>query len=307
MRFPLPKSLILNAFCAVALAPLASAITIRDDTSDSAYISLGANSAYQAAGYFDGGSWGGTLIADPFGLDQYVVTATHLVQAGLIVPGTTHFIIGGNTYDVAGYVSAPNYDPSDQNNDLTIVRLATSVTGVTPIPYYAGSAELSQTITMIGYGLTGTGLTGAQTGTGGIRRGANNVIDALNASTVSSGLAPTSYLYDFDQPPTTPVTSFNIGSRTPLALEGMIAPGDSGGGDFATIGGVTYLVGVHSYIAASDGNADSSYSDVGGSTRVSLFSSFIAQNIPEPGSAALLVGGVAVLGRRRRRRGCASI
>jgi hypothetical protein len=302
MRFSLLPLLPLAALCGLLLAPLASGITIRDDTPDSSYINLGANPAYQAAGYFDGGSWGGTLIADPFGLDQYVVTATHLVQGGLIVPGTTHFIIGGNTYDVAGYVSAPNYDSTNQNNDLTIVRLATSVSGVTPIPYYTGIAELSQMITMIGYGLTGTGVTGAQNGTGGIRRGANNVIDALDASTVSAGLASTSYLFDFDQPPTTPVTSFNIGSRVPLTLEGMIAPGDSGGGDFATIGGVTYLVGVHSYIAAADGNANASYSDVGGSTRVSLFSSFIAQNVPEPASAALLLGGVTVLCGMRRRR-----
>lgn len=301
MSLSLPKTLFLSAVAAFSLSPLSEAITIRDDTADSAYISLGANSAYQAAGFFDDG-FGGTLVADPYGLDQYVITSAHLVDQGRIVPGTTTFTVGGNSYGIAGVVIAPNYNSTTLVNDLAIVRLTTSVTGVTPVPYYTGSAEAGKTITLIGYGYTGTGLTGEQIGTGGTRRGANNVIDAIDASTVSSGLPSTSYLFDFDQPPTTPGTSFNIGSNTPLTLEGMIASGDSGGGDFAVIGGTLYLVGVHSYDASADGNSNASYSDVGGSTRVSNFSGFIAQTIPEPASGGLILGGVALLGSLRRSR-----
>jgi secreted trypsin-like serine protease len=301
MRLSFPKTFFLSACATVALSPFGAAITIRDDTSDSAYTSLAANTLYQAAGFFDGGSWGGTLIADSFGQNVYVLTAAHLVNDNLIVPGVTHFTVGGNTYDVAAVTTAPGYNSSTQLNDLAIVRLATPVTNVTPVAYYTGSAELGQTITMMGYGLTGTGLTGQQAGTDGTRRAANNVIDVLNASTLGS-LPSTSYVFDFDQPPSTPGTAFNIGSRTPLALEGTIASGDSGGGDFAVIGGTLYLVGVHSYITSTDGNSNASYTDLGGSTRVSLFSSFIAQTVPEPGSAALLLGGAAILGNLRRRR-----
>lgn len=301
MRLSFPKTIFLSACAAVALSPLSQAITIRDDTPDSAYTSLAANTLYQAAGSFDGGSWGGTLIADPFGQNIYVLTAAHLVNNNLIVPGVTHFTVGGNTYDVAATSIAPGYNSSTQLNDLAIVRLATPVTNVTPVAYYTGAAELGQTITMIGYGITGTGLTGEVGTSGGTRRAANNVIDVLDASTLGS-LPSTSYAFDFDQPPSTPGTSFNIGSSTPLALEGLISSGDSGGGDFAVIGGTLYLVGVHSYVAAADGSANASYSDVGGSTRVSLFSGFIAQNVPEPGSAGLLAGGLAVVGGLRRRR-----
>lgn len=301
MHAPLFKSLFLATLGSLAFLPLASAITIRDDQADSSYLSLGADPLYQAAGEFAGG-FGGTLIADPSGSDQYVVTATHLIYNNNVGIGSA-FTIGGNTYTVASYVSAPGYDPLTQMNDLTIIRLSSSVTGVTPIPFYTGSAEQGQTFTMIGYGLTGTGATGATT-SDGLRRGANNVIDAANASQVSSGLPSTSYLFDFDQPPFTPNTSFNLGSNVPLTLEGMIALGDSGGGDFAMIDGTLYLVGVHSYVAAPSGAVpNSGYGYLGGSTRVSLFSDFIEQNIPEPGSVALLVGGVGVVAGRRRRKG----
>ncbi|HSI10747.1 MAG TPA: trypsin-like serine protease [Chthoniobacter sp.] len=299
MQFSLPKTLFLSAMAAVALSPLSQAVTIRDDTADSAYIALGADSAYQAAGFFDD-AFGGTLVADPYGLDQFVITSAHLVEQGRIVPGTTTFTVGGNSYGIASVVISPGYNGTTLMNDLAIVRLTTSVTNVTPVPYYTGSAEAGKTITMIGYGYTGTGSTGEQIGTGGTRRGANNVIDAINASTLGS-LPSTSYAFDFDQPPSTPGTSFNIGSSVPLTLEGMIASGDSGGGDFAVIGGTLYLVGLHSYDSSADGNSNASYSDIGGSTRVSLFSSFIAQTIPEPASMGLFLGGVALLGSLRRR------
>ena len=244
-----------------------------------------------------------------------MVTAAHLVTNDQIVPGATQFLVGGNYYDVASAVVAPDYDATGHlENDLAIVRLSSPVIGVTPIPYYTGSSELGQTITLIGYGFTGTGLTGGQAGTGGTRRGANNVIDALNASTISSNLNSTSYLTDFDN---TSESSNTLGfaqtggaadsSPFALPLEGSTAEGDSGGGDFATIGGTLYLVGVHSYLAAPSDNPDAAnpagyYGDVDGSTRVSLFSSFIAQNAPEPGSTVLLAGGVVVIGGLCRRR-----
>ncbi len=311
MPSPLAKACLAVALGCLVLVPRAHSITIRDDVADSNYIALGAQSTYQAAGEFTGG-FGGTLIADPSGLNEYVITATHLVVADLIVPGSTTFTIGGNTYNIASVTSAPNYNSTDQENDLSIVRLSSPVTGVTPVAYYTGNLELNQTITMIGYGLTGTGLTGA-TGGAGTRRGANNVIDVLDASTISSSLPSTSYLFDFDNPSGTSnsLSSLNTGgvahsSPTALPLEGALASGDSGGGQFATIGGTLYLVGVNSYIAAPSGNPDAtnpngSYGDIDGATRVSDFSSFIAQTVPEPGSATLLLAGAGALGSVRRR------
>ena len=98
-------------------------------------------------------------------------------------------------YDVASVVTAPSFNLSGHlENDLAVVRLSLSVTGVTPVPFYiTGTSELNQTITLIGYGFTGTGLTGGTTADSQ-RRGANNVIDALDASSISADLNLTSYL-----------------------------------------------------------------------------------------------------------------
>jgi len=302
MHAPLAKSIFLAVLGGLAFVPLSQAITIRDDTADSSYVTLGGDSAYQAGGYFNGG-FGGTLIADPFGLNQYVITATHLIGSA-IVPGST-FTIGGNGYTVASYISAPGYDSSTQNNDLSIVRLASSVTGITPVQYYTGNAELGKTITFLGYGVIGNGVTGATVSPDGQRRGANNVIDVLNASLVSGGnLAATSFLADFDNPSGTSNTLGGVSSSssTALPLEGSFASGDSGGGAFADIGGTVYLVGVNSYITTGQGGGISKYGEIDGFTRVSDFSGFIAQNVPEPGSALLLGGGLAMLSGLRRRR-----
>ena len=65
MHYPFAKSLLITVLAGLALAHSARAMTIRDDTPDSSYIALGAQSTYQAAGAFSGGSFGGTLISDP--------------------------------------------------------------------------------------------------------------------------------------------------------------------------------------------------------------------------------------------------
>ena len=117
-----------------------------------------------------------------------------------------------------------------------------------------------------------------------------------------------------------------------MTLEGLIAPGDSGGGLFITTSTGTYLAGVNSFVGSDFGQPHSVYGNFSGHTRVSAFSDWIEARIrgeepvladtpeddkttsqrmtaypaPEPGSLVLLAvaardaGNIALLARRRR-------
>lgn len=84
---------------------------------------------------------------------------------------------------------------------------------------------------------------------------------------------PLIFMSDFDNPHN--LLDSRYGSAIPLGLEYLIAPGDSGGGVFAEIGGQSVLVGVNSFVGSFDGSSDSDYGNVSGHIRVSAFNSWI--------------------------------
>jgi len=280
----------------LAAAPFAQAITIRDDVGSSGAVTLGASLLYASVGKLNrsGDITSGVLIAP-----QFLLTARHVV-VGDEPPGpgapddvfraTSSFIftIGGTDYTSAGYTKSGV-------DDLAIIQLTTPVVGVTPAVLYTGSSEVGQEATMVGFGEGGLGTTGAD-GVRGTKRAATNLI-----SSTSDPLLSTTgrWLFsDFDSG--NPFDSY-FSPDTMTANEGLIAPGDSGGGTFATISSVSYLIGIHSSVWM-DGDAFSfNYGDVGGDVRVSTAMPFIQSVVPEPSSIACLALGLAVLGARRKR------
>jgi hypothetical protein len=306
------------AALAMAWAQAAQAVVIRADRTDSQYVSLGANSAYASVGQIYGTTSptsgfyaSGTLIAP-----DWVLTAAHVVDDAT----SLKFSIGGASYTGTNWTAYAGWTGDLlAGYDIGLVHLSSLVPGITPATRYTGSSELGQVGTAVGYGMTGTGNSGAKT-FDGKKRGAQNVIDNI--------VNPRLFRSDFDNPRKGNDSSF--GSSSPLNLEGLIAPGDSGGGVFITTGTGTFLMGINSFCQAWDGKANSDYGDISGYTRVSAFNSWINSIIggatslaldgslttagslramdtptivPEPSTVCLLVSGIlALLLWRRFRR-----
>lgn len=238
--------------------------TIRHDRSDSLYLGLGAAPVYASVGQIVGKtpSYGfyasGTLISP-----DWVLTAAHVVDEATSLT----LKIGGESYAASQWVYHSKWNGDlTAGYDIALVKLGSSP-GITPATRYTGSDELGAVGTSVGFGMTGTGLTGATTFDREKRAG-QNVIDRFY-----SPRNKRIFLSDFDNPLDSGDNWF--GSSTPLDLEYLIAPGDSGGGVFIDLGSGPLLAGVHSFGMARDGVVDSDYGDASGHTRVSVFNSWI--------------------------------
>lgn len=267
------------------------AATIRDDRPDSAYRNLAGSSEYQSVGIFanaDGYTGCGILIAP-----DWVLTAAHLFLGA----GSGSFTINGSTYASSQLIIHPDWRSANvlAGSDFGLVHLNTPVNSLTPARLYTGSAESGSVGTFVGFGLTGTGLTGANR-FDNQKRAFQNVMDG------DFGLPSLLLGSDFDNPHNAADSHF--GDATPLDLEGVVAGGDSGGGVFGTFNGQSYLVGVVSVVVSIDGSSDSDYGDMTGFGRVSSFTSWIGgyvpSAVPEPSAPALMtLGGLLLFGWRR--------
>jgi len=265
--------------------------TIRHDRADSLHTTLAADPRFAAVGKITGSEPdGGFLASGTLIRDQWVLTAAHVINgtdghgAGV---SNLRFQVGGAVLTAAEWFVHPNWATSGGENnlfagwDLGLVRLDQPVSNVAPASLFAGSNEVGQVATIVGFGATGTGLTGSQPNTAGTKRAGNNIVDVAGVQTTPGSTVSIGHermlAIDFDQP-SNPSAS-TLGGTTPINLEYLAAPGDSGGGLFLEVGGQMLLAGVTSPTSTLDGSVNSDYGDRAAFTRVSQFLSWVDATI----------------------------
>jgi hypothetical protein len=310
-----PRFTIALTLCVVLCASSAEAGTRRHDVDDVFFTNLAADPRYQSVGRFLYSVEGLGYIASGVLISpEWVLTAAHVIEGNDFLGGglsnmsfTLFSGMNSFVYTAMEWIPHPGWAVTEgaylAGYDIGLVRLSTSVTGFQPATLYPSDSLAIQAGTIVGFGNTGTGLTGFQQGTFGTKRAGENMIDAQgDGVTISSGIL----FVDFDHPDD-PGESL-IGNSAPLALEYLPAPGDSGGGLFITEGVNTYLLGITSFgWGYTDGVTDFDYGDLGGFIATRPFQAWIEATtaVPEPGTwaaAVLLVAAALVLQRRRARR-----
>lgn len=235
----------------LGLAATAQAITIQHGTGgdpfvyDSWHRELGNKGVHRSVGkVLSNGTFNGSgvLIGR-----RWVLTAAHVVDTANRVA----FNINGRNVGADVWYTPRGWRRDfTAGNDLALVRLKRPVKNAPIARLYRGNAQ-NKKMTGVGFGNTGTGLLG-ETISDQVRRGMRNITDVTD-SRVRRQIA-----FDFDIAPSDPLFRLAFTDRDqlnpdgtvnwdadmyPLALEGGIAHGDSGGGDF--IGG--RLAGIHSW------------------------------------------------------------
>lgn len=227
-----------------------------------------------------------------------ILTAAHLFEnEGSQATVQFNTTVGEQFLSATSLLIHPDYDSVNCNHDLALIWLATPAPlSAERYTIYRDSDEIGQVMTMVGYGLTGTGSSGTiELNSQPTRNMAVNRIEAdasalsnLDGMQLSWEPAPgTQFISDFDNGQTA-----NDALGVLLGLndtgegirEGLIAPGDSGGPAFIDqkiTGIASYTTSLSSFSRDPDidSSLNSSFGEIGAWQRVSSYQQWIDQSM----------------------------
>ena len=196
----------------------------------------------------------GTVIAP-----NWVLTAGHCCEG--IRPSQLRqfsFEVDGRNYNWAATYIHPAYNFPD--GDVALIKLKTNVTGITPAVLRNAAPRVGDFMTIVGFGLTGTGASGT-TGGSGIKRYGTVRLD---------GVDPFFVTWNFDSP------ELN-----------NTAPGDSGGPGF--VGGEIVSV------CSGGSNEDAGWGDQSFNTRTDAYRTWINTTLRRAAARDAVPSGVRAL------------
>lgn len=180
---------------------------------------------------------------------RWALTAAHVIKGAK----NDVIYVGEKKHHIAYKVPHKDYDEDKVGlHDIALCYTEEDFGLDFYVPLYRKADELGQAVTIAGWGSTGNFTTGA-TQSDNQRRAGHNKLNAAFLSVVAC--------------------SPRKDGRFPL--EFMIAPGDSGGGMF--IG--NELAGINSFLAHADGKPDGTYGDDSAFTRVSMYATWVDEQI----------------------------
>lgn len=243
-----------------------------------------------------GGYYGtGTLLYD----GRAILTAAHLFTSVTETTATVYFETreGSQSVSASNILVHPLYNETTSNNDLALVWLTDDAPHFAERhELYRESNEVLKTFEAIGYGRVGTGSSGDLENTSGYynRMIVENTFDAT-AQTLKNTLGnimswspnDAQLIADFDNG-TSQKDALNlflgINHKGLGTMEGLIAPGDSGGpalieGKVAGVASYTASLSTAQYYPDSDNIANSTFGEIASWQRVSHYQQWIDESI----------------------------
>jgi len=184
--------------------------------------------------------------------DNIIITAAHVVKNA-----TKCFItINDKKICVQKFVYKKEFDINNFGENDIAIGFCDEPIGLDEYPeLYDTDDEENKQCDIVGFGMTGTFLTGVLKSDDFKRAGSNTIDNTFKDTIVCSPSKKTDDNY--------------------TDKEFLIASGDSGGGLFID----SKLAGINSMVMAKDKNPNSSYTDESCHTRISLYKEWIKQNI----------------------------